>query len=311
MLPKAAAHFDAVTANQYLGLGLPAGQVDWSAVATHATERAVAAGGRKPVLIYSPGLGEPRTWGTTLVEGLVSRGYVVVTIDNTYESPEVQFPDGSLATLTLPADPDAFTRKLMAVRVADTGFVLDRLALLDSGQDLAGTRLPPGLAGTLNLTEVGMFGHSAGGAAAALAMAADPRITAGADLDGTLSWLDGSPMPVAGTGLDRPFLFMGKDGTTDTGPGWDAFRSNTPGWTRQLRLRGAEHASFTDAEALLPQAGLAPQVRARDLGTIDPEVAIRTEEAYLAAFFDRWLRGRDGHLLNGPSAAYPAMEFVG
>lgn len=313
MLPKAAAHFDAVTANQYLGLGLPAGQVDWSAVAGHATAGAPAASGPKPVLLYSPGLGEPRTWGTTLVEDLASRGYVVVTIDNTYESPEVQFPDGSLATLTIPGDPDAFTRKLMTVRVADTRFVLHQLALLDEGHDpdADGAPVPFGLAGSLDLREVGMFGHSAGGAAAAAAMAADPRITAGADLDGTLSWLDGSLMPVAGTGLDRPFLFLGKDGSTDTGPGWDAFRANTPGWTRQLKLRGSEHASFTDAEALLPQLGLPPDVRTGDLGTIEPGVAVRTEEAYLAAFFDRRLRGRDGHLLDGPSPAYPAMQFVG
>jgi len=315
MLPAAAAHFDAVTANGYLGLDLPTGRAGWAATVTHAVRDAPAADrtGPRPVLLYSPGFGEPRTWGTTLVTELASRGYVVVTIDNTYESPEVQFPNGSLATLNLSGDPDAFIKKAVAVRVRDTGFVLDQLGVLNSGRnpDVDGTRLPTSLSGTLDLTEVGMFGHSAGGSTAAMAMAADPRITAGLNMDGNLAWLDGSLLPVAEHGLDRPFLLLGKDGRTDTGPGWQAFLAATTGWARQLTLRGSEHATFTDAEALLPQLGLPSDVRTKDIGTIDPAEAIRTQKAYVAAFFDRWLRGHDNHLLDGPSPAYPAMEFVG
>jgi hypothetical protein len=124
-----------------------------------------------------------------------------------------------------------------------------------------------------------------------MATHADPRITAGLNMDGNLTWLDGSLMPVATHGLDRPFLLLGKDGPTDTGPGWRAFLANTPGWARQLTLHGAEHASFTDAEVLLPQLGLPSNVLAKDIGTIDPALAIRTEKAYVSTFFDRWLRG--------------------
>ncbi|MFI9649304.1 alpha/beta hydrolase family protein [Streptomyces sp. NPDC052040] len=315
MLPAAAAHFDGVTANTYLGLQLPTGRTDWADTVTHVAQGApVAPGpdGRLPVVIYSPGLGEPRTWGTSLVTDLASRGYVVVTLDHTYESPEVQFPNGSLATMLPPTDPDSFIRKALAVRVADTRFVLEQLQLLTSGRnpDAEARRLPDGLARRLDLSKVGMFGHSMGGTATAMTMDADPRIAAGLDMDGNLTNFDGSLMPVAQHGLDRPLMLMGKDGTTDTGPGWQAFRDNTRGWTRQLTLRGSEHASFTDAEALLPQLGLSPSVQTADLGTIDPATAIRTNEAYTAAYFDRWLRGRHSHLLDGPSAEYPAMEFV-
>lgn len=320
MLPRAAAHFDAVTANDYLGMNLPTGQVDWAATVTHVAQGAPVAdiadiadgGGKRPVLIYSPGLGEPRTWGTTLVADLASRGYLVVTIDNTYEAPEVQFPNGSLATMVTPTDPNAFLQKSLAVRTADTGFVLDQLGLLNAGRnpDMDGRRLPTGLAGALDLSRVGMFGHSLGGTATATTMDADPRIRAGINMDGNLTNFDGTLMPVAEHGLARPFLLMGKDGTTDTGPGWQAFRAHTPGWSRQLTLRGSEHASFTDAEALLPQLGLPPATRTQDIGTIDPATAIRTNEAYVAAYFDHWLHGRSGRLLNGPSDRYPAMEFV-
>ncbi|GAA2817747.1 lipase [Kitasatospora paracochleata] len=312
MLPTAAAHFDAVTVDDYLHLGVPAGRADWARTATH-VRRAPGATGRHPVVLYSPGLGEPRTWGTTLVADLASRGYAVVTIDHTYESPEVQFPDGRLATLSLPDDPGAFIDKALAVRVADTAFVLDQLAGIDAGADpdVDGQPLPDGLAGALDLARVGMFGHSMGGTAAALAMDADRRIAAGVDLDGNLTDYAGTPLPVARHGLDRPFLLLGKDGPTDTGPGWQAFLANTPGWKRQLTLRGSEHASFTDAEALIPQLGLDRATRVGDIGTIEPVDAVRTTEAYLAAYFDRWLRDGCGRLLDGPSPRYPAMEFVG
>ncbi|MDX3452168.1 hypothetical protein PV396_09485 [Streptomyces sp. ME02-8801-2C] len=77
-----------------------------------------------------------------------------------------------------------------------------------------------------------------------------------------------------------------------------------------MRLRGSEHASFTDAEALLPQLGLAPAPQTQNIGTIDPATAIRTNEAYVSAYFDHWLRGRSGRLLDGPADRYPAMQVV-
>ncbi|MER6382850.1 Tat pathway signal protein [Streptomyces sp. NPDC001250] len=315
MLPKAAEHFDAVTTSTYLQLDVPKGKAHWAATRTHAVQGVPVAGGRsekRPVLIYSPGLGEPRTWGTTLVADLASRGYIVVTIDNTYESPEVQFPNGLVATMVTPKDPNAFMKKSLDVRVADTRFVLDQLSLLNSGKnpDVDRQHMPRGLAGALDLSRAGMFGHSSGGTTAAMAMDADSRISAGINMDGNLTNMDGSLMPVAEHGLARPFLLMGKDGTTDTGPGWKAFRAHTHGWNRQLTLRGSQHASFTDAEALLPQLDLPSATLKKDIGTIDPATAIRTNEAYVAAYFDHWLRGRGGHLLDGPSSTYPDMKFV-
>ncbi|NIH84558.1 alpha/beta hydrolase family protein [Amycolatopsis granulosa] len=284
MLPGAAAHFDAVTVNGILGLGVPAG-TNWAGVTTRSRRDAVPVPGRWPVIVYSPGLGEPRTWGTATTEDLASRGYVVVSIDHTWEAPEVQFPDGSVRTMTDPGAPDPFLRKALGVRVADTRFVLDALA------------------SRLDVRRVGMIGHSMGGTAAAMTMAADPRVIAGVNLDGNLTWFDGSLTPPAAHGLDRPFLLVGKDGETDTGPGWDAFLAATRGWARQLELAGSEHATFTDAATLLPQLGV-------PLGTIDPVTAVRTQRAYVASFFDRWLRGRDDHLLDGPSPRYPQMVFV-
>jgi hypothetical protein len=37
---------------------------------------------------------------------------------------------------------------------------------------------------------------------------------------------------------------------------------------------------------------------------------VHTEQTFVAAFFDRWLRGGDGHVLEGPSPHLPDVTFV-
>jgi hypothetical protein len=46
------------------------------------------------------------------------------------------------------------------------------------------------------------------------------------------------------------------------------------------------------------------------IGSVDPDRSIAAQRAYIAAFFDLYLRHRDTHLLDGPSPAYPEIEFV-
>ncbi|MEO3924242.1 lipase [Micromonosporaceae bacterium B7E4] len=311
--PGAAERFDTVRAPQH---GIPSGRLDWAATRTHAREGAPAdpRGGRRPVVLYSPGSGDPRGWGTVLVEELASRGYVVVTVDHTYESPAVEFPDGSVRgnepVLTAFAQAEregtvpALLEKLLRVRVDDTRFVLDGLAAL-----------PGGLSRVVDVRRVGMFGQSAGGITAAQGMYEDRRIRVGIDLDGTLEY-NREPngtnlMPVAVHGLDRPFLLMGRHGSDHTSePSWRAFWSHRDGWLRDLTLAGSRHQTYTDLAAILPQAGVGPEVVERRIGTIDPGRAVAAQRAYVVSFFDRWLRGHDDHLLDGPSPCYPEVVFV-
>jgi hypothetical protein len=58
------------------------------------------------------------------------------------------------------------------------------------------------------------------------------------------------------------------------------------------------------------QTGLPASVVAKDLGTIQPGPAVAGEEAYVSAFFGRFLRGQGGHLLDGPSPRYPQIAFI-
>lgn len=338
MTPEAGAHFGGERGAGVFNYHVLPGRTDWSATRTHAREGApvLRGGGPRPVILYSAGLGDPRTWNTGLVEDLASRGYVVVTVDHPYDASEVQYPDGHLVESVLPElakqpdlDVNALLRKVMRTRVEDTRFVLDQLGELKAGRAGAAAAstppsgLPAGLPAALDLGRIGMAGHSAGGFTAAQTMHDDPRIKAGINLDGQLEFpgpdAGGSTLStVARDGLDRPFLLMGTR-SADSGdyhhqPSWQAFWSNSRGWHADVTLTGSQHGSYTDAQALLPQLAAQGAIAAdrltEDIGTVAPQRAVTATRAYVASFFDRWLRGHDDHLLDGPSARYPEMEYA-
>ncbi|WP_030794681.1 alpha/beta hydrolase family protein [Streptomyces sp. NRRL S-920] len=312
MAPGAAERWDATAPH-----GIPRGALDFAGLRTHAREGAPAdtRGGRRPVLVYAAGAGDPRTWGTTLVEEMASHGYVVVTVDHTYENPGVRFPDGSvkgdgplreaLAEAQRNGTVSALLKKMLDTRVADSTFVLDRLG-----------SLPHGLPAVIDRRRVGMFGQSAGGIAAAQTMYEDRRVRAGIDLDGTLEF-NPEPngthlMPVARHGLDRPFLLMGREGSDRTSePSWREFWSHSTGWKRNLTLRGSRHQTYTDLSVLLPRAGVGRKTIEEHIGTVDPRRAVAAQRAYVRSFFDRWLKGEDDGLLEAPSGRYPEVEFAG
>jgi predicted dienelactone hydrolase len=317
MAPGAAAHYDQVLAGPIEKYRL--GVVDWAGTPTHARLHAPAVDGDggRPVVLYGPGGGNPRTLGTALVEELAGHGYVVVAIDHTYEASEVEFPDGRVA---LDRRPDDHTRgQCAAVRVADTRFVLDTLAALAAGHspDAGGRPLPPGLGGSLDLTRIGMVGYSAGGFAAAETMLVDHRIAAGVNLDGRL--LDDDDPVVLGRvaelGLDRPFLQVATPGhTRDSDVSWAAFWTHQRGWRRELRLERSTHLSLCDLQVAIPALadvmGLTRDEITAAVGSVDPVRSVTAQRAYLTAFFDRHLRGRPGTLLDRPSPRFPEITFV-
>lgn len=280
---------------------------------THGHTGAPAAPGRRLVVVFSPGFGGERTGSTALVEDLASHGFVVVTIDHTHDAQFVEFPDGRIATHAIPppADPDdeaASLGRVLDVRVADTRFVLDKLTAISRGRnpDASGRALPRGLAQALDLSRVGMFGSSLGGAGAAETMLADRRIRAGLNLDGSFFGR------VLTAGLDRPFLMMSSDteDPADTDETWDQMWSRLRGPRYWIQVENAGHLSFTDFQVLLPQIGTPAQDSEPLIGSIDGERSIAVQRTYVRAFFDKHLRHGDGRLLAGPSARYPEMRFL-
>lgn len=276
---------------------------------THSADRAPVRPGRRPVLLHSPGYTSDRTFNTLVIEELASWGYVVVAVDHPYDSGEVEFPDGRVV-VNRPDDASHEARTAaVAVRAADLRFVLDQLTVLERGgnPDAEGRPLPRGLRGTLDLTRVGAFGHSRGGAASAAVMYLDERVRAGIDLDGALYG------PVVEHGLDRPFLLMDTavhDGLNEDGS-WPPFWAHLSDWHRCLRLADADHNCFTDIVAIAPQVP-EPVRKTLQIGTIPADRAVAAVRATVRAFFDLQLRGRPGagHLLWGASPRYPEVEYI-
>ena len=279
-----------------------------------------------PVVLYQPGFGDVRELGTGLVSDLASRGYTVVTMDDTYEAAEVAFPGGRIVT------PRTNQSYVDWVRVADTRFVLDELASLASGgnPDAEHRTLPNGLSAALDLKNVGMFGHSLGGASAAKAMAADRRIGAGINLAGSMFLAN----PVLHQDIrrlgaqlarqlgGRAFMIMTHQGhDVHDDPSLAGFWSNLRGWRIFLTMRNAQHYTYTDLEELVSQllsAGIDPHRLTRErvaqvIGTVQPSRAVAAERAYIAAFFDLHLRNLPaaGRLLARPSPNYPEIQFLG
>jgi predicted dienelactone hydrolase len=280
-----------------------------------------------PVVLYQPGFGDVRELGTGLVSDLASRGYIVVTIDDTYEAAEVAFPGGRIVTVRRNQS------YVDSIRVADTRFVLDELASLASGRnpDAEHRALPNGLSAALDPKKVGMFGHSLGGATAAKAMAADRRIAAGINLDGSMFLANPALQPQDLVRLSaklarqlgrRAFMTMthqGHDFRND--PSLAGFWSNQKGWRLFLTMRNAQHYTYTDLEQFLGQL-LSARIVSRQLtrervaqviGTVQPSRAVAAERAYIAAFFDLHLRNLHaaGRLLARPSPNYPEIQFLG
>ncbi|MBM7788318.1 alpha/beta hydrolase family protein [Tenggerimyces flavus] len=316
MPAAAAAHFDQNTSP---GFGIEPGTIDWAGTRAWSRVGAPALPGKRPVVVFSPGFGVPRTLGTVLVEELASRGYVVVSIDHTHDASEVEFPGGRVEVGAVPDLTTDVLKKVQATRIADNRYVLDQLAVLRRGgnADAEQRTLPRGLGRSMDLFRVGMFGHSAGGIAAAQTMDEDRRVDAGINLDGTFAWDAGNDlMPVAQTGVRRPFLLFGAGATTHLAhQSWKAFYENSTGWKLDLNVPAGEHFTFTDTIAVMPQlvakGVVSPQIAEQLNGTVRyPARVLASERVYVTAFFDQHLRDIPRPVLWGQSPRHPDVEFV-
>ncbi len=243
------------------------------------------AGRRLPLVVLSPGFTWPRSSLTALAEELASRGYVVAGIDHTYENFAMTFPDGRVVTCAACERPDIpdFEKAVVESRAVDVSFVLD---------ELTGPRSR--WRGLVDPSRIAMAGMSLGGASVGETMLTDPRVRAGVNLDGSMF----KDLPASG--LPRPFLMFGTDIADES---WDRNWPRLTGWKRRLAVTGAVHTSFTDYDTLTQQIGV-------DLGSgLAGTRSVEITRAYVRAFFDLHLRGRQQPLLDRPSARYPEVRF--
>ncbi|MGW4206281.1 alpha/beta hydrolase family protein [Streptomyces sp. NPDC004726] len=278
-----------------IGVDSPEAAAQLSAGRTNSRADARPAKGRFPLVVLSPGFSVSRYTLTHLAEDLASRGYVVVSVDHAYESFGISMPGGRTLTCvacTALDEQGVPASVVTTTRAEDVSFVLDRLT---------GPGSPWRHARMIDERRVGMAGHSIGGASAATAMAGDRRVRAGVNMDGAF-WEELPPGGLNG----RPFMMLGTDdevhrpGGTDSS--WDRMWPTLDGWKRWLTVAGAEHGSFADFPAITEYFGM-PQP------PLGAERAVSVVRAYVAAFFDRHLKGVPQPLLKGPDPAHPEVKF--
>jgi predicted dienelactone hydrolase len=277
---------------------------DPAKVRSHSLGGATIAGNhaRYPVVLIKSGFGALALNYSAIAEDLASRGYVVVGTDAPYSAGVVAFPDGRIITRSPAGSPSitgprqAFDR-LVAIWTADSSLVLDKLKELNETPGNA-------LAGHLDLSSVGVVGHSFGGASAAQFCARDPRCKAGIDLDGQLF---GS---FSTTPIRVPFMFLL---TEHSGEDQQLIMSKIrhvyqglPAGRVAVSINGARHFNVSDMAFLRNPAFLSRAIGA--IGTLDRRRALKVAEDWVATFFDVHLKGRNSKVLELPSPAYPEVR---
>lgn len=244
-----------------------------------------------PILVFGHGLGGSRLLYTSQMEELASHGWIVVSVDHTYEAIAVEFPDGRIVKSAIPAGAGLeYVDLLLETRLADVKFVADSLG------DSATLKKIPGLeegSTKLNTDAVGIFGHSFGGATAAQAMANYSTFSCGTNIDGTLF---GS---VAGLGLEGPFVQIASWNHTRTiDASWAEFWENLDGFKRELRVNGAEHESFEDVAIYRDFLGDKFPSTKELFGTFPGDRLLRIETELTDAFFGFCMKGQDSGRLD-------------
>jgi len=268
-------------------------------VRPHGRNDSSIATGMFPVVVFSPGYDGVYQIYTSFIEDLVSHGFIVVSINHPYVSGITVFPDGRTVGLAeVPTDPVArseFFNMSLRTIVEDAKFVLDTIAKMNA-TDLE-------FSGHFNLSAVGMYGHSFGGANTAVCCYEDARFRAGLTLDGVFY-----PQFLPGN-ITVPMLFMFAEKRLSNDATIMYLWNHTINDTFKTNISGSTHFAFTDVGVLLSH--LVPLIPPRLLsfGSIAPKRMVNITKTYVTSFFEVSLKGVPlGTLLN-LSMLYDEVQF--
>ncbi|HEX3893633.1 MAG TPA: hypothetical protein VHW46_13740 [Terracidiphilus sp.] len=272
-----------------------------------------------PVVILAHGAGGTSFEYTSLIGNLVSHGYVVAAVENTYAAPAVAFPDGRVVAAyhepgppNLPLD-QRFQRMMKSAgQEINTGardivFVLNQLTKLNDAHGQVFV-----LRKKLALNRVASMGHSAGGANATLACQMDPRFKACLSLDGQMPPVTAFPEDPDGKWFTQPVLLL----EVDHNGRWMGFnaaqneaflkkkedqlnRCPAGSYDVVLKAPGLMHGSFSDYPLLA--------ARGRSKETNEALHNLSLTESYILAFLDQTLNHSASPLLDPQSHTSEAI----
>jgi hypothetical protein len=244
-----------------------------------------------PVIIFSPGYDGVYQIYTSLIEDIVSHGFVVVSINHPYVSGFTVFPDGRTVGLAPDFPGDLAIRSV----VDDAKFVLDHVAEMNNTDSM--------FKGRFDLSRVGMYGHSFGGASTAICCYEDSRFRAGLTLDGVFY------MDNISEGLDTPFLMMLAEHRFDNDTSVDNMWELLENDTYKVGVIGSTHYGYTDVGILLRH--FVPLIPAKILGfgTIDSKRLVNITKSFEIAFFEVYLKGKPVESLIGLASEFEEVKF--
>lgn len=265
------------------------------------------------VIVFSHGYTGLIKQNTAQMETLASNGYIVFSIAHTYEAADSRFPDGvsipfsEEQTNKLDDDWDKYSYlegasnyeyykqtldekgkvfESLNVWRDDTIFVANQIEKLNTGEILSQFK------DKLDINNMGVFGHSFGGATAGQVCAADKRFKAGINMDG-------SPFLIYHN-LSQPFMLM----TTS-----ESKNSLIDGYNPKQKMlivsvNNAEHNDFTDMTFLLPGV---KRIGTDILGKIDGDKQEDIMNEYILSFFNKYLKGIEEPLIDNRVESYPEV----
>ncbi|MCJ1459862.1 hypothetical protein MMC28_010241 [Mycoblastus sanguinarius] len=303
-MPPATATFED---NEWIGAGFPNGSFEKLGLHVGCTSDSKHSSSSEstndyPLVLFSPAQGSSRLLYSSLVESVASTGYTVVTIDHPYDVDVVEYPNGTLVVATdvnndTDQQLDALAEIAIVARALDASFVLDQL----TNASIAAQLVSDAQTG-LNVSSVAMFGHSLGGATAALAMVNDSRIVGGVNMDGAFF---GS---VVTEGLDRPFMMMGHDGINQSSyPTWAATWPNLRAWKLEVELANSDHYTFSDFPIVIEMLGLSlneTDITALQVTTLNARRSVDIITAYVTQFLGFVLLGKRSEFLESSKSPF-------
>jgi hypothetical protein len=226
-----------------------------------------------PVIIFSPGYDGVYQIYTSLIEDIVSSGFIVTSINHPYISGITVFPDGRKVYTAQNSSGDLGIRSV----VEDAKFTLDNLTDINNNDS--------DFKGKFDLSKVGMYGHSFGGASTSICCYEDERFLCGLTLDGVF-YID-----YVEDGMDKPFMLLIAENRFNSQNVIDMWE-RLFGDAYLVEIVGSTHYAFTDVGIMLNH--LVPLIPPRILGfgTIAPKRMVNITRIFELMFFDVYLKDR-------------------
>jgi predicted dienelactone hydrolase len=246
-----------------------------------------AAGGPFPVVLLEHGSNVLPAIYTVLAEGLASMGFIVAATNHPPDSMIAALLDGRDLKFA-PYWPEKADRRTQGITIwrfgeyvilPDVRFVLDRLTEMNAHDDL--------WRGRMDLSRIGIVGHSMGGLTAGLATQKEPRIVAGVNLDG--STFPGQNDDIRPIKLHKPFMSIVTPEHAANPATQVREYLGSPSNSYYAEVTGTTHMSFTDKHMILSRFSPEPPVINGDFNEIVNKL-LRTR-SLVEAFFGKYLRG--------------------